>query len=90
MRLGVHGEALAASLAAADQVFLRAREDLKWSAEQALAGLQAPLFASAAVAELVAAVVEQAEPGDCVLAMSNGGFDGIHGKLLAGLEAPAK
>ena len=89
MRLGVHGDALAASLAGADEVFLRAREDLKWSAEQALAGLQQPMFAAAAVDELVAAVIRQAAPGDCVLVMSNGGFDGIHGKLLAGLEAPA-
>ena len=36
---------------------------------------------------VVAAVAESAKPGDRVIAMSNGGFGGIHEKLLAALEA---
>jgi len=36
---------------------------------------------------LVAAVTAAARPGDQVLVMSNGGFGGIHGKLLNALEA---
>ena len=35
---------------------------------------------------LVAAIVAQARPGDHVLVMSNGGFGGIHAKLLARLQ----
>ena len=57
-----------------------------WDAREALA----PVGDAAAVADdidaLVAAVVAAARPGDHVLCMSNGGFGGIHGKLLAALR----
>jgi UDP-N-acetylmuramate: L-alanyl-gamma-D-glutamyl-meso-diaminopimelate ligase len=39
------------------------------------------------VDDIVTEVVSRAEPGDVVLVMSNGGFGGIHGKLLDQLEA---
>ena len=39
---------------------------------------------------LVTQVVKAARPGDVILCMSNGGFGGIHGKLLAGLKAKAE
>ena len=35
---------------------------------------------------LVAAIVKAAQPGDQILVMSNGGFGGIHDKLLAALK----
>ncbi|MDO9601597.1 MAG: UDP-N-acetylmuramate:L-alanyl-gamma-D-glutamyl-meso-diaminopimelate ligase, partial [Rhodocyclaceae bacterium] len=37
--------------------------------------------------DLVARIVTAAAPGDHVLVMSNGGFGGIHDKLLAALAA---
>jgi UDP-N-acetylmuramate: L-alanyl-gamma-D-glutamyl-meso-diaminopimelate ligase len=37
-------------------------------------------------AEIVSHVVERARPGDHIVVMSNGGFDGIHGKLLTALK----
>ncbi len=36
---------------------------------------------------LINNIVEQAQPGDHLLVMSNGGFGGIHQKLLDGLAA---
>jgi UDP-N-acetylmuramate: L-alanyl-gamma-D-glutamyl-meso-diaminopimelate ligase len=36
--------------------------------------------------ELVGKIVAAARPGDHLLVMSNGGFGGIHGKLLAALQ----
>ncbi|MGE8641237.1 MAG: UDP-N-acetylmuramate:L-alanyl-gamma-D-glutamyl-meso-diaminopimelate ligase, partial [Achromobacter sp.] len=39
------------------------------------------------IGALVAAVTAAARPGDQVLVMSNGGFGGIHGKLLDALQA---
>jgi UDP-N-acetylmuramate: L-alanyl-gamma-D-glutamyl-meso-diaminopimelate ligase len=36
--------------------------------------------------ELVAQVLGQARPGDHILCMSNGGFGGIHLKLLQALQ----
>jgi UDP-N-acetylmuramate: L-alanyl-gamma-D-glutamyl-meso-diaminopimelate ligase len=41
------------------------------------------------VDKLVAEVAKAAMPGDHVLCMSNGGFGGIHAKLLAALQAKA-
>jgi UDP-N-acetylmuramate: L-alanyl-gamma-D-glutamyl-meso-diaminopimelate ligase len=35
----------------------------------------------------VRTVAEESKPGDVVVVMSNGGFDGIHDKLLAALES---
>ena len=36
---------------------------------------------------IVARVASEARPGDAVLVMSNGGFDGIYGKLMTALAA---
>lgn len=51
----------------------------------ALAGAGKPARAFSAVDELVPAILASARPGDVVVAMSNGAFGGIWGKLLAGL-----
>jgi UDP-N-acetylmuramate: L-alanyl-gamma-D-glutamyl-meso-diaminopimelate ligase len=51
----------------------------------------APLGARAQVdsdfEQLVAAIVAAAQPGDTILVMSNGGFGGIHQRLLDALAA---
>jgi UDP-N-acetylmuramate: L-alanyl-gamma-D-glutamyl-meso-diaminopimelate ligase len=39
---------------------------------------------------LVEAVASAAKPGDYILVMSNGGFGGIHQKLLDALQAPVR
>jgi UDP-N-acetylmuramate: L-alanyl-gamma-D-glutamyl-meso-diaminopimelate ligase len=59
-----------------------------WSAAEALAPLGAQAVVADTVDALVAAIVKAARPGDQVLVMSNGGFGGIHDKLLAALAAP--
>jgi len=86
MKLGAMKDALPGSLAAADRVFCYAA-NIGWDVAQALA----PLGARAAVHDdldaLVAAIAAEARPGDHVLVMSNGGFGGIHAKLLARLAA---
>ncbi len=56
-----------------------------WSAAEALAPLGAQAVVADSVDGLVAAIVKAARPGDQVLVMSNGGFGGIHDKLLAAL-----
>jgi len=88
MKLGVMKDRLPQSLALADQVFCYAN-GLGWDA----AGALAPLGERAATYEeldgLVAAVVAAARPGDHVLVMSNGGFGGVHEKLLAALRLRA-
>ncbi len=57
-----------------------------WSATEALAPLGAQAVVADSVDGLVAAIVKAAQPGDQILVMSNGGFGGIHDKLLAALK----
>jgi UDP-N-acetylmuramate: L-alanyl-gamma-D-glutamyl-meso-diaminopimelate ligase len=59
--------------------------DLNWNAAATLSGLADRLAVSDAVDEIVAAVVAEAAAGDQVLVMSNGGFQGIHQRLLDAL-----
>jgi UDP-N-acetylmuramate: L-alanyl-gamma-D-glutamyl-meso-diaminopimelate ligase len=86
MKLGAMTAQLPRALEAADIAFCHAGE-LDWDAAEALA----PMVDRAQVADNIEQLVKQvkaaAKPGDHVLCMSNGGFGGIHGKLLAALAA---
>jgi UDP-N-acetylmuramate: L-alanyl-gamma-D-glutamyl-meso-diaminopimelate ligase len=84
MKLGVMNEQLPGSLLEADAVFCYANK-LGWDAALALAplGQRARVFDD--LDDLVAAVAAAARSGDQVLVMSNGGFGGVHDKLLAAL-----
>ena len=86
MRMGVHQDTLAPSLLGADDVWLYTPADLDWDAAPIIAALGARGHSSENVAALAAEVARAARPGDHVLVMSNGGFDGFHGKLLAELQ----
>ncbi len=87
MRLGVHNADLAASLAHADRVYVFAPPDLGWKPEAVFAPLGAKAAVFAEVEPIVARVAFDAAPGDQVLVMSNGGFQGIHQRLLLALGA---
>lgn len=84
MKLGTHQETLLQSLDVADEVYLFEPDGLSWSlkAQAEAAGRQC--FAS--VDEIVAQVVTNQAPNQHVLIMSNGGFGGIHDKLLTALK----
>jgi len=56
--------------------------NLGWDARGALAPLGEKAIVSDDLNELIAAIVKMAKPGDQVLVMSNGGFGGIHEKIL--------
>jgi UDP-N-acetylmuramate: L-alanyl-gamma-D-glutamyl-meso-diaminopimelate ligase len=58
-----------------------------WSARDALSPMGPLAVVADTVEALVAAVAQAARPGDHVLCMSNGGFGGVHDKLLAALAA---
>lgn len=87
MRMGVFKNDLAGALAAADRVILYQAPDLGWDLEQVTAALAGRGQVCASIEDAIAAVCAQAQPGDQVLVMSNGGFGGIHGKILAGLDS---
>ena len=81
MKLGVMKDALPASLKDADAVFCYGA-NLGWDARSALAPLGNKAIVSDDLNELIEAIAAAAKPGDQVLVMSNGGFGGIHEKLL--------
>jgi UDP-N-acetylmuramate: L-alanyl-gamma-D-glutamyl-meso-diaminopimelate ligase len=86
MKRGVMKEALAGSLAQADQVFVYSA-GLGWDAGAALHPLGERAHCTADLQALLEAVASEARPGDHVLVMSNGGFGGFHERLLARLAA---
>jgi UDP-N-acetylmuramate: L-alanyl-gamma-D-glutamyl-meso-diaminopimelate ligase len=88
MKLGTMKAALPGSLAQADRTFCYAH-NLGWDAKEALAPLGYRVSVHDDLGALVAAVAAEVREGDHVLVMSNGGFGGVHGKLLAALGARA-
>ena len=82
MKLGVHKEALVNSLAQADSVYCFESTDIKWSMQSLFAEQGKTVDISHDINVLLRKLVGIAEPGDHILIMSNGGFGGIHQKLL--------
>ncbi len=85
MKRGVVKDALAGSLAQADRVFCYSG-GLAWDAAAALQPLGAKASVCEALDQLIGEITSASKPGDHVLIMSNGGFGGIHEKLLKALE----
>ncbi|HIU73701.1 MAG TPA: UDP-N-acetylmuramate:L-alanyl-gamma-D-glutamyl-meso-diaminopimelate ligase [Candidatus Aphodousia faecipullorum] len=86
MKLGTMKSRLAQSLSGADYSVCYADSKLGWDASAALAPLGEKAAVSHQIDECVKQAVMHAKPGDTILVMSNGGFGGIHEKLLAALR----
>ncbi|WP_419571273.1 UDP-N-acetylmuramate:L-alanyl-gamma-D-glutamyl-meso-diaminopimelate ligase [Rheinheimera sp.] len=86
MRLGVHKAALPDSLQLADEVYLFEPAHSGWSMADVAAQMPGRAYVFQSIELLVAALVEKTAEGDHILVMSNGGFGGIHQKLLDALE----
>lgn len=84
MKLGVMKQALPESLRDADLVFCYGA-NLGWSADEALQSISHKSKVFDQLDDMVQAICQQAQPGDHILVMSNGGFGGIHQKLLDAL-----
>ncbi|MHB9020971.1 MAG: UDP-N-acetylmuramate:L-alanyl-gamma-D-glutamyl-meso-diaminopimelate ligase [Halothiobacillus sp.] len=89
MRAGVHKDTLVSALSDADAVVFHSPENLDWSPQTALAELGARAQFPSTVDGVLAAVLALCRPGDRVLVMSNGSFDGVHQRLLDALAAGA-
>jgi len=95
MKLGTMKSALPGSLSEADLVFGfgakgEGKEALGWDLAAALAPLGEKARAFDDLSTLVEAVASAAKPGVSILVMSNGGFGGIHQKLLDALQSPVR
>jgi UDP-N-acetylmuramate: L-alanyl-gamma-D-glutamyl-meso-diaminopimelate ligase len=86
MKLGVMNNALPESLAQADYVFCYSA-NLGWDATAALAAIANKTKVFDNLMHMVDAIGQLAEAGDQILVMSNGGFGGIHQKILDRLAA---
>ena len=86
MRLGVHRDHLAPALQGADMVLLLQPPELKWDINAVMAPLGGKGRSFTSVEAIVDILAIETRPDDHVLIMSNGGFDGIHNKLLARLR----
>ena len=86
MKLGAMKAQLPWALEEADLSFCSSA-GLSWDAAQAMAPLGRQGIVASTIDELVRQVVGAARPGDHVLCMSNGGFGGVHQKLLDALAA---
>jgi UDP-N-acetylmuramate: L-alanyl-gamma-D-glutamyl-meso-diaminopimelate ligase len=87
MKLGVHREQLAPALAVADRAWFFNPADLGWDLPGAVAALGDRAEFAASVDGLVQGLARDSRPGDHIVVMSNGGFGGLHDKLLAALRA---
>ncbi len=85
MRMGTHRDQLAYSLTAADAVWMYEPDNLSWDLHELGDRLSMPTQVSDDIEDLVASIVAEARSGDRLVVMSNGGFGGIHKKLLTAL-----
>jgi UDP-N-acetylmuramate: L-alanyl-gamma-D-glutamyl-meso-diaminopimelate ligase len=86
MKLGTMAAQLPWSLEAADLAFCHSG-GLEWDAAAALAPMGDRAQVAGAIEPLVAQIVAAARPGDHIVCMSNGGFGGVHEKLVSALRA---
>ena len=86
MKLGTMKSRLAQSLHGADYTVCYAAPTLGWDASASLAALGDKVTVCHQIDDCVKEAVAHAKAGDTILVMSNGGFGGIHGKLLAALK----
>ncbi len=85
MKLGVHKETLAKSLADADVVYLYQPANLGWDLSATAAQLGDRGHVMTSTDSIIAEIVRAGRPNDHVLVMSNGGFENIHERLLKAL-----
>lgn len=87
MKMGVHQDSLAQSLIQADRVLLFQDAGLKWSLKQVSETLGDHVSVFDSVDGIVSVLQKEAQQGDEILVMSNGGFGGIHQKILEALKS---
>ena len=86
MKMGANKEFLAESFASADEAFIYAPKEVVWDVESLEEKSPTPLHVEHDFDVLLNKIVSASPAGSTVLVMSNGGFNGIHQKLLALLK----
>ena len=85
MKTGAMKDLLPASLSDVEMAFCFT-QGLSWDAKTVLAPLGERAVCEDQIDALVTQVCEKAQPNDRILCMSNGGFSGVHDRLLTQLK----
>ncbi|MCR8921224.1 UDP-N-acetylmuramate:L-alanyl-gamma-D-glutamyl-meso-diaminopimelate ligase [Dasania sp. GY-MA-18] len=86
MRMGAHLAKLPNATQQADRVIWYQPPGLDWSLEQVVAGSEGRASVSHSIDHIIEQLVASAQPGEQIVIMSNGGFAGIHQKLITALS----
>ncbi len=86
MRMGVHKSSLEKSLTQSDLCFILKPDDLDWDLGSVIDTKDGKSQIFSDIESIIQSVVEIAQAGDHILIMSNGGFGGIHSKLIDALK----
>ncbi len=87
MRMGIHKDSLSNSWQQADEICLYQPEGLDWNLGEVVAQSKTPATLFSSTEKIIEHLLSEASSGDHILIMSNGGFEAIHERLLAALEA---
>jgi UDP-N-acetylmuramate: L-alanyl-gamma-D-glutamyl-meso-diaminopimelate ligase len=85
MKSGVHKDTLANSMALADVGYLYQADNIGWDIHASMANAPIPVTVFNNIEDIISTVVATANQGDTVVIMSNGGFNGIHQKIIKAL-----
>ncbi|ABE53946.1 UDP-N-acetylmuramate [Shewanella denitrificans OS217] len=85
MKQGVHKDTLAHSLVRADQAYLYQADSISWDLKSSMQTASIPVSVKTDIEQIIDALCHDAKAGDTIVIMSNGGFNGIHKKLLEAL-----
>ena len=87
MKLGVHQATLAPAFMAADKVLIYQPANLAWDLAASFSGIGDKCEIYLDTGKIIESIQKQARSGDHVVIMSNGGFEGIHIRLIEALAA---
>src|SRR5690606_19827822 len=87
MRMGSHKDGLAHSARLADEVIWYQPEGLDWDLQPVIEAAPNKAKVARTLDDIIQTVVAEAGEGDAVVIMSNGGFGGLHQKLITVLQA---
>ena len=86
MRMGIHKNALSDSWQQADAICLYQPEGMGWNLSDIAEQSEKPASLFSTTDDIITHLVSQANDGDHILIMSNGGFEGIHQRMLDALQ----
>ncbi len=86
MKMGIHRKTLVDATLAASEVIWFKPDGLKWPLEDVIKSSHVPAKLMDSTEAIVSYLKETAKPGEHLLIMSNGGFEGIHQRIVKALK----